>query len=175
LRQADLRQAVALVPQQAVLFEGTLRSNLLYAAPAASAASIRRVLDALDLTELVESLPSGLGTRVGDRGYSLSGGQRQRFALARALLAQPQVLLLDDCTSALDAGTEARVRTALDDLLPGRTRVIVSPKAASVRDADWVIVLEAGRIIEQGRPEDLLAADGFFAEAHRLQTAAVLV
>jgi ABC-type multidrug transport system fused ATPase/permease subunit len=174
IRQADLRQAVVLVPQQAVLFEGTLRSNLLYAAPAASAADIRRVLEALDLEELVESLPLGLETRVGDRGYSLSGGQRQRMALARALLAKPSVLLLDDCTSALDAETEARVRDALDDLLPGGTRLIVSHKAASLRNADWIIVLEGGRIVEQGRPEDLLARDGFYAEAHRLQTASLL-
>lgn len=157
LRQADLRQAVVIVPQQAVLFEGTLRSNLLYAAPAASAASIRRVLEALDLESLVASLPQGLETRVGDRGYSLSGGQRQRLALARALLAQPQVLLLDDCTSALDAETEARVRAALDDLLPGRTKIVVAHKADTVRNADWVIVLEAGKIVAQGPPDELFA------------------
>ncbi len=153
LRQSDLRQAVVLVPQQAVLFEGTLRSNLLYAAPVASAASIRRVLEALDLETLIASLPRGLETRVGDRGYSLSGGQRQRLALARALLAQPQVLLLDDCTSALDAETEACVRAALDDLLPGRTKIIVSHKADSVRHADWVVALEGGRIVKQGKPD----------------------
>jgi ABC-type multidrug transport system fused ATPase/permease subunit len=159
VRQADLRHAVVLVPQQAVLFEGTLRSNLLYAAPAASAASIRRVLEALDLETLVVSLPRGLETRVGDRGYSLSGGQRQRLALARALLAQPQVLLLDDCTSALDAETEARVRAALDDLLPGRTKIIVSHKTDSVCHADWVVMLEGGRIVKQGQPETF-AAEG---------------
>lgn len=148
LRQADLRHAVALVPQQAVLFEGTLRSNLLYAAPKASAAMIRRVLEALDLEELVESLPRGLETPVGDRGYSVSGGQRQRLALARALLAQPAVLLLDDCTSALDAETEARVYAALDELLAGRTRVIVTNKPASLRGADRICVLDNGRIAE---------------------------
>jgi ABC-type multidrug transport system fused ATPase/permease subunit len=158
LRQADLRQAVVRVPQQAVLFEGTLRSNLLYAAPKASAADIRRVLEGLDLAELVESLPLGLETPVGERGYSLSGGQRQRFALARALLARPPVLLLDDCTSALDSETEARVRDTIDDLLPDSTRLIVSHKTATLRAADWLIVLEAGRIIQQGRPEDILAS-----------------
>lgn len=155
LRQAELRQAVVLVPQQAVLFEGTLRSNLLYGAPRASAAEIRRVLEALDLAALIESLPLGLETPVGDRGRSLSGGQRQRLALARALLAKPTVLLMDDCTSALDAETEHRVRAALTDLLPGRTRLIVSAKADSLRAADWVVVLENGRIIEQGRPAEL--------------------
>ncbi len=158
LRQADLRHTVVLVPQQAVLFEGTLRSNLLYAAPKASAAAIRRVLEGLDLAELVESLPLGLETPVGERGYSLSGGQRQRFALARALLARPPVLLLDDCTSALDAETEARVRATIDELLPDSTRLIVSHKTATLRAADWLIVLEAGGIVQQGRPEDVLAS-----------------
>jgi ABC-type multidrug transport system fused ATPase/permease subunit len=166
LRQAELRQAVVLVPQRAVLFEGMIRSNLLFGAPRASAAEIGRVLEAPDLEELVESLPLGLETPVGDQGYTLSGGQRQRLALARALLAKPTVLLLDDCTSALDAETENRVRAALEDLLPGRTRLIVSHKAAAVREADWVVVLENGRIVEQGRPADLLLADGFYAAAH---------
>jgi ABC-type multidrug transport system fused ATPase/permease subunit len=175
LRQAELRQAVVLVPQQAVLFEGTLRSNLLYAAPRAAAAEIRRVLEALELDELVESLPRGLETPVGDRGHSLSGGQRQRFALARALLAKPTVLLLDDCTSALDAETEYRVRAALKDLLPGRTLLIASHKAAAIHEADWIIVLDGGRIVEQGRPAELLSADGFYAAAHRLQHTALLV
>jgi ABC-type protease/lipase transport system fused ATPase/permease subunit len=155
LRQAHLRQAVVIVPPQAVLFERTLRSNSLYTAPASSAASIHRVLEALDLESLVASLPQGLETRVGDRGHSLSGGQRQRLALARALLAQPQVLLLDDCTSALDAETEARVRAALDDLLPRRTMIIVAHKADAVRNANWIVVLEEGKIVEQGRPEKI--------------------
>jgi ABC-type multidrug transport system fused ATPase/permease subunit len=145
------------------------------AAPRASAAEIRHVLEALDLDELVASLPRGLETPVGDRGHSLSGGRRQRFALARALLAKPTVLLLDDCTSALDAETECRVRAALQDLLPGRTRLIVSHKAVSLHDADWIVVLEGGRIIEQGRPADLLAAGGCYAAAHKLQTTALLV
>ncbi|HEY7314489.1 MAG TPA: ABC transporter ATP-binding protein [Gemmataceae bacterium] len=174
-RQAQLRQTIVLVPQQAVLFEGTLRSNLLYAAPGASASEIRRVLEALDLDELVASLPRGLETPVGDRGHSLSGGQRQRFALARALLAKPTVLLLDDCTSALDAETEQRVRAALTDLLPGRTRLMTSQKAAAIHDADWIIVLEDGRIVEQGRPADLLTIGGLYAIAYRLQTDPLLV
>jgi ABC-type multidrug transport system fused ATPase/permease subunit len=174
IRLSDLRRAVVLVPQQAVLFEGTLRSNLLYAAPAAGAAAISRTLEALELAELVDSLPLGLETPVGDRGLTLSGGQRQRLALARALLAEPAVLLLDDCTSALDAETEARVRAAMAELLPGRTRVIVSHKFASVCAADRIVVLDGGRIVEQGTPEELLAGGGFCAEMHRLQTAPAL-
>jgi len=155
---AELRRTVALVPQQAVLFEGTLRSNLLYAAPAASGAALARVLDRLDLAELVDSLPLGLETPVGERGFSLSGGQRQRLALARALLAEPAILLMDDCITALDAETEARVRAAVNDLLPGRTRLIVAHKFDCLRDADWIIVLERGRIMEQGSPQDLEAS-----------------
>ena len=119
LRAADLRKAVALVPQHAVLFEGTIADNLLYAAGDASDAAIRRALEAADLAATIDALPMGLDTPVGERGLTLSGGQRQRLALARALIADPAVLLLDDCTSALDAETESRVRRALAALRPG--------------------------------------------------------
>jgi ABC-type multidrug transport system fused ATPase/permease subunit len=170
LRLADLRRAVALVPQQALLFEGTIRSNLTYAAPDATPDQIARALQAADLAELVRAMPRGLETPVGERGLTLSGGQRQRLALARALLAGPAVLLLDDCTSALDAETEARIRAALEDLLPGRTCVVVSHKVASVRHADRIVVLDGGRIVEQGTHAELLARGGFYAGIHGQQT-----
>jgi ABC-type multidrug transport system fused ATPase/permease subunit len=172
LRLAELRQAVALVPQQALLFEGTIRTTLLYAAPEATETQIRRALVAADFASTVDALPLALDTPVGERGLSLSGGQRQRLALARALIANPAVLLLDDCTSALDAETEARVREALKAISPGRTCLIVSHKIASLSWADRIIVLDGGRIVEQGTHDELLGIGGLYAGAHAFKSAA---
>jgi ABC-type bacteriocin/lantibiotic exporter with double-glycine peptidase domain len=161
LDSGELRRSVMLVPQQARLFEGTLRFNLTYAARDADEATIRRVLDAADLADYVDSLPEGLETWVGERGASLSGGQRQRLALARGMLVRSPVLLLDDCTSALDAQTEARVRRQIAEFCPHQTRVIVSHKQEALSEADWLIVLDRGRIVRQGDPRRLLAEDFF--------------
>jgi ABC-type multidrug transport system fused ATPase/permease subunit len=170
LRLSGLRQAVALVPQRALLFEGMVRTNLLYAAPNATEGEIRRALIAADFASTVEAMPLGLETPVGERGLSLSGGQRQRLALARALLADPAVLLLDDSTSALDADTELRVRAALSGLSPRRTCLIVSHKVDSLSWADRIIVLGGGKIVEQGTHDELIANGGLYAEAHHYQT-----
>jgi ABC-type multidrug transport system fused ATPase/permease subunit len=149
-RPADLRQAVVLVPQRPVLFEGTIRSNLTYAAPDAPEFRLWQVLEAVELTDVVRGRPGGLDAPLGPGGSGLSGGQRQRLALARAVLADPAVLLLDDCTSALDPETAAKVGANLAALLPGVTRVVVSHKPDAVRDADTIIVLDAGRVVERG-------------------------
>ena len=175
LRLADLRQSVALVPQQALLFEGSIRTNLLYANPDATEDHMWEALRIADLAATVASFPAGLDSPVGERGDSLSGGQRQRLALARAIVAQPAVLLLDDCTSALDSETEARIQQALERSLPGRTCVIVSHKVASVRSADCIIVLESGTIVEHGSHAELLALAGRYAETYRQQTSALVI
>ena len=175
LKLADLRRAVALVPQQAMLFEGTIRSNLLYANSQATPAQVHQAMEIADLTAMVNALPDGLDTSVSERGFSLSGGQRQRLALARAIVSDPAVLLLDDCTSALDAETEARIQQALDRHLPGRTCVIVSHKVSSVRRCDLIIVLADGRIIEQGTHHELLAQHGHYAATYAQQTRALVL
>lgn len=169
-RLADLRRAVALVPQQAILFEGTIRSNLLYGNAHATEDQIQQALEIADLAATVAAFPHGLDTPVGERGSSLSGGQRQRLALARAIVADPAVLLLDDCTSALDAETEARIQAGLRRFLPGRTCVIVSHKTSSVRCADQIAVLKEGRIVELGSHDQLIDLNGYYAATHRGQT-----
>jgi ABC-type multidrug transport system fused ATPase/permease subunit len=161
---------VALVPQQAMLFKGTIRSNLVYARPDACAAAIHRALELTDLARWIASLTQGIDTPVGERGQTLSGGQRQRLALARALIADPTVLLLDDCTSALDSQTESRIHAALRNYWIDRTCVIVSHKVASVRDADRIIILDGGRIIENGTHADLIRHGGYYAQTYRQQT-----
>jgi ABC-type multidrug transport system fused ATPase/permease subunit len=173
LKLADLRRTVALVPQQALLFEGTIRSNLLYANPEASEAQMQEALAIADFATTVVSLPDGLDTPVGERGYSLSGGQRQRLALARAIVAQPSVLLLDDCTSALDAETESRIQQALDQYRAKPACVIVSHKIASVSRADLIVVLESGRIVEKGSHAGLVVGRGHYAATYERQTSSL--
>jgi ABC-type multidrug transport system fused ATPase/permease subunit len=165
LNLADLRRNVVLVPQRARLFEGTIYSNLTYAIGDPDARLVRRALEAVDLAPLIDSLPRGIETWVGEGGVSLSGGQRQRLALARALLARPPVLLLDDCASALDAQTEAHVRSRLGDLRSGQTRIIVSHQPQSLAGCDWLVVLEHGHVVRQGRPHQVLAESEVAIEA----------
>jgi ABC-type multidrug transport system fused ATPase/permease subunit len=156
---ATLRRTVALVPQQAVLFAGTIRSNLMYASGPVAETDLWRVLEAVDLADMAAGLPDGLETAVGERGFTLSGGQRQRLALARAMLTSPAILLLDDCTSGLDAATEARVHTAVGRSPGGTTRLIVSHKAATLRRCDRVVSLCGGRILETNVESEFSTAD----------------
>jgi ATP-binding cassette subfamily B multidrug efflux pump len=163
----ELRRAVGFVPQETFLFGETLRRNILLGAP--DDGRLERVAETAQLTEALPALPDGYDTMLGERGINLSGGQKQRTAIARALAQDPPVFVLDDALSAVDAHTEARILTGLRDALGGRTSIIVSHRLAAVRDADWILVLDGGRIVEQGTHPDLLAAGGRYWELLRRQ------
>jgi ATP-binding cassette subfamily B protein len=167
LALADLRRAVGFVPQETFLFSQTLRENVLLGAP--DDGRLERVAEVAQLTEALPVLPHGFDTLLGERGINLSGGQKQRSAIARALAQDPPVFVLDDALSAVDAQTEAKILRALRGALVGRTSVIVSHRLAAVRDADWILVLDRGRIVEQGAHADLIARGGRYWELLRRQ------
>ncbi|GIX08532.1 ABC transporter ATP-binding protein [Elioraea sp.] len=160
---ASLRRAIALVSQEVVLFDDTVRANIAFGRLDATDAEIEAAARAAEAHGFITALPEGYATRVGDRGLRLSGGQRQRIALARALLRAPRILLLDEATSALDAETEARVQAALERLRVGRTTVVIAHRLSTVRAADRIVVLEAGRVVEDGPHETLVARGGAYA------------
>ena len=159
----DLRTRIALVAQDTYLFNDTLEANIRLARPDASAADIEAAVRNASLSELVETLPDGLATKVGERGTSLSGGQRQRVAIARAFLKDAPVLVLDEATSHLDAVNEQAVRAALDRLQQGRTTIVIAHRLSTVRGADRIVVLDQGSVVEIGRHEELLAKGGLYA------------
>lgn len=165
-RLADLRRAVGVVPQEAQLFHDSLAENLRLAAPRASDAELTAALECMQLGPFLAGLPEGLATQVGESGLRLSGGERQRLALARALLAQPRVLILDEATSALDARTERAVLAALRERLPGRTLVMIAHRLTSVQDCDRILVVREGRLVESGTHAELLARGGVYRELY---------
>ena len=164
---AELRRTVGFVPQETFLFGESLRENILLGAP--DDGRLERVAEVSQLSEALPALPRGFDTILGERGVNLSGGQKQRTAIARALAQDPPVFVLDDALSAVDAQTEARILAALRGALAGRTSIIVSHRLAAVRDADWILVLEEGRIVEQGRHAELIARGGRYWELLRRQ------
>lgn len=165
----SIRETVGMVTQDGHLFHESLRSNLLLARPGASETELHEVLGRARLTALVASLPEGLDTVVGERGYRLSGGERQRLTIARLLLAQPRVVILDEATAHLDSTSEAAVQEALGEALAGRTAVVIAHRLSTIRAADLILVVEAGRIIERGTHTELLAHSGRYAELYRTQ------
>jgi ATP-binding cassette subfamily B protein len=165
----SLRASIGMVTQDAHLFHETIRSNLLYAKPDATDDELYEALRAAQILPLVSGLHDGLDTIVGDRGYRLSGGEKQRLAIARLLLKAPDVVVLDEATAHLDSESELAVQHALQSALSGRTSLVIAHRLSTVREADQILVVDEGRIVERGSHDELLAADGLYAELYRTQ------
>lgn len=170
-RLDSLRGAVGVVTQDSHLFHDTIRANLEYARPGATEAELLEACRAAHIIRMIESLPEGLDTVVGDRGHRLSGGEKQRIALARLLLKSPRVVLLDEATAHLDSESEVAVQRALDEALIGRTSIVVAHRLSTIRRADQILVIDKGRVVERGTHDDLLAAGGVYADLYRTQFA----
>ncbi len=167
--QASLRAAIGIVPQDTVLFNDTLRYNVAYGRPDATDAQIEAAARAAQLAGFVAALPAGWDTPVGERGLKLSGGEKQRVAIARMLLKNPPVLVLDEATSALDSRNEAAIQEALRAVAAHRTTLVIAHRLSTIVDADQIVVLDAGRVVERGRHDELLARGGRYAELWAMQ------
>ena len=170
VKLASLRQAVALVPQDVALFNDTLYANIAFARPEASESEVWAAAEAAELSRFIENLPYKMETRVGERGLKLSGGERQRVGLARALLADPRLLVLDEATSALDGRTEAAIQATLRKVRTGRTTLVIAHRLSTIADADEILVVRRGRIVERGGHAELIANNGEYAALWRRQT-----
>lgn len=168
--QASLRRAIAYVPQEPLLFHRPLRDNIAYGKPEATDEEVREAAAKAQCLAFVESLPDGFATPVGERGVKLSGGQRQRIAIARAILKDAPILVLDEATSALDSESESLIQSALDEAMAGRTTIVIAHRLSTVARMDRIVVMAAGRVVEQGAPADLLAAGGAYASLWRRQS-----
>jgi ATP-binding cassette, subfamily B, bacterial len=168
---ASLRDTIGVVTQDSHLFHETIAENLTYARPEATEADMWEALRGAQIADLVRSLPDGLETVVGERGYRFSGGEKQRIAIARLLLKHPSIVILDEATAHLDSESEAAVQRALSVALEGRTALVIAHRLSTVRDADLILVLDQGKIVERGKHADLVAAGGLYAELYRTQFA----
>jgi ATP-binding cassette, subfamily B, bacterial len=165
----DVRARIALVPQDSVVFAATARDNIRFGRPDASDGEVERAADLAHASEFIRRLPGGFEAQLGERGVTLSGGQRQRIAIARAILRDAPLLLLDEATSSLDAESETLVQTALEELMRHRTTLVIAHRLATVLSCDRIMVLDQGRIVEQGTHASLVAANGLYARLARLQ------
>ena len=167
--QRSLRENIAVVFQEATLFSGTVRENIAYGRPNATTKDIEKAAKAANAWEFVQKLPDGLGTLVGERGMKLSGGQKQRIAIARALLKDAPILILDEATSSLDSKSEHEVQTALEKLMHGRTTLIIAHRLSTIAGVDQIVTLQKGRVDEIGTPKELSKTDGIYAQLLKLQ------
>ena len=162
LSYADLRSAIAHVPQETFLFGGTFRENLVMARPSIHEEEMIRACRSASIHDFILSMPEGYDTQIGERGVKLSGGQKQRLAIARAILKDAPILLLDEATSALDGETEYLVKGALDELMKNKTTLVIAHRLSTIQNADLIIVIDNGRIVQKGKHEDLILQKGLY-------------
>jgi ATP-binding cassette subfamily B protein len=170
-----IRRFISVVPQEAVMFEGSVLDNVGYGTEDVTEAQIMEALEAANAMEFVELLPEGIHTEIGPRGFTLSGGQKQRLAIARALLRNPRILVLDEATSALDNESEQLVQQAFARLMEGRTTFVIAHRLSTIRDADRIIAMDAGQVVEIGSHTDLINQDGLYARLHSLSVSGELL
>ena len=173
LRFESLRGAIALVAQDVFLFHGTVRENLSYGRPDATQEELVEAARLAEALDIIEALPDGWDTTVGERGQKLSGGQRQRLSIARAILKDPPILVLDEATSAVDNETEAAIQRSMQRVTQGRTTLVIAHRLSTVRNAHRIHVLDAGEVVEAGTHEELIARGGVYARLWRVQTGEV--
>jgi ATP-binding cassette subfamily B protein len=171
--QASVAAQIGMVTQESYLFHDTIRANLLYAKPEATQAEVEAACRAANIHEMIMRLPSGYDTLVGERGYRLSGGEKQRLAIARVILKDPRILVLDEATSHLDSQNEAMIQAALEPLFAGRTSIVIAHRLSTVLAADKILVLSEGKVVEQGTHAELLALGGLYTDLYKTQFASI--
>ncbi len=165
----SLRNQVGIVPQETILFNGSVYDNILYGRLDATKEEIETAAKAANAHDFIMELPEGYNTMLGDRGVNISGGQRQRIAIARAILKDPRILILDEATSALDTESERVVQEALNRLMVGRTSIIIAHRLSTIKNADRILVLDKGKLAEDGTHEELMAENGLYAHLYQIQ------